>query len=308
MITTITGENDYIRSREVKSRVDRFIAEHGDFECERIEGETTDVNTIEGALMSLPFFSSKKCIVLDTPSRQKEFTAKAPDILAQVADSVEVIIHEPKLDNRSRYTKYLRSATDVVQCDNVTGADLIQWLVDQIAQRGGTLSKNDAYYLVQQVGEQQFLLINEIEKLIVHNPKITRQHIDALIEPRPQSTIFELLDAAFSGAHQKALDLYQQQRLQNVEPQIILHMMARQLQIYALISYAPSGMSDQALAKDIKQHPYTVKKARQTIRHVSATTIKDFIKQLRQIDETAKTKSSDLDDLLQNYIIAVAHA
>lgn len=308
MITTITGENDYIRSREIKARVDRFISEHGDFECERIEGETTDINTIEGALMSLPFFSSKKCIVLDAPSRQKDFTAKAPDILPQVADAVEVIIHEPKLDNRSRYSKYLRSATDVVQCDDVVGADLIQWLVNQVAQRGGTMSKNDAYYLVQQVGEKEFLLKNEIEKLIVHNPKITRQHIDALVEPRPQSTIFELLDAAFSGAHQKALDLYQQQRLQNVEPQIILHMMARQLQVYALILYAPSGMSDHALAKDIKQHPYAVKKARQAVQHVSVAAIKDFIKQLRQIDETTKTKSSDLDDLLQNYIIAIAHA
>lgn len=308
MITTITGENDFMRRQELKRRVDTFIAKHGDFECEQIDGEEADVSRIESVLLSLPFFSDKKCIVLDAPSRQKAFVERAPELLEQVADNVDVIIHEPKLDNRSRYAKYVRTSTELVQCDELAGADVVQWLLDQAKQRGATLSRQDASYLVQQVGEQQFLLSNELEKLAIHNPKINREHIDALVESRPQSTIFELLDAAFSGAQQKALDVYQQQRLQNVEPQIILYMMARQLQLYALIVYAPSWMSDQALAKDIRQHPYAVKKARQATRQLSPAKIKDLIAELRQIDETAKTSSIDLDEALQNYIVTIAYA
>lgn len=307
MITTITGKNDFMRRQELKRRVDAFIAKYGDFECEHIDGEETDASRIESVLLSLPFFSDKKCIVLDAPSRQKAFVERAPELLQQAEDNVDVIIHEPKLDNRSRYAKYVRASTELVQCDELAGADVVQWLVEQAKQRGATLSQQDALHLVRLVGEQQFLLSNELEKLTIYDPRISREHIDALVESRPQSTIFELLDAAFSGAQQKALDIYQQQRLQNVEPQIILHMMARQLQLYALVVYAPSEMSDQALAKDIRQHPYAVKKARQATQQLSPTKIKDLITELRQVDEVAKTSSIDLDEALQNYIVTIAY-
>lgn len=307
MITTITGENDFVRRQELKRRVDAFVAEHGDIECEQIDGEEADASRMEGVLLSLPFFSDKKCIVLDMPSKQKDFLERAPEILEQVADNVDVIIHEPKLDNRSRYAKYVRASTDLVQCDELAGADVVDWLIEQAKRRGATLSQQDASYLMQRVGEQQFLLLNELEKLTIHNPDITREHIDALVESRPQSTIFELLDAAFSGAQQKALDTYQQQRLQNVEPQVILHMMARQLHLYALILHAPSGMSDQDLAKEIRQHPYAIKKARQATRQLSPTKIKELIAELRRIDEAAKTSSIDLDQALQNYIVSIAY-
>ncbi len=70
----------------------------------------------------------------------------------------------------------------------------------------------DAKYLVMRVGANQQTLSNELAKLLSYDKAITRQTIDLLTEQTPQSTIFELLDAAFAGNSKKAMELYAEQR------------------------------------------------------------------------------------------------
>jgi len=109
-----------------------------------------------------------------------------------------------------------------------------------------------------------------------YQPEITRQTIDLLTEAAPQSTIFELLDAAFAGNAQRAMALYAEQRALKVEPQQIMAMIAWQLHVLAVIKTAGQRSADE-IAKDAKLNPYVVRKSQNIARKLTLPELKKLV-------------------------------
>lgn len=305
MITTLTGTNRYTLQAAIKARTAAFANEHGDMALERLDGEEVTLDRISEALNSLPFLTSKKMVVLRQPSLNKEFTEQAAELLKNIPETTEVLLVEPKPDKRSSYYKYLKKNTDYQQYDELDQHGLARWLSEQASAKGGQLAQADARYLVARVGLNQQLLANELEKLLLHGNHITIKAIDALTEPTPQSTVFKLLDAAFSGDARRAMELYAQQRALKVEPQQIIAMLSWQLHIVALIKTAGERTPDQ-IASEAKVSPYTVKKSLSIARQLTLAKLKKLISDLVEIDQRSKAETFDLDNALQNYILKLA--
>jgi DNA polymerase III delta subunit len=146
---------------------------------------------------------------------------------------------------------------------------------------------------------------HELDKLLIHNPKITRQTIELLTEPTPQSTIFELLEAAFNGNARRAMALYDEQRAMKVEPQQIIAMIAWQLHIIALVKTAGQRSPDQ-IAKEAKISPFVVKKTASVARKIPPAEFKLLLQDLLKIDTRLKRESLDADEVLQHYLLQLA--
>ena len=305
MITTLTGENSFAWAKILREQVDKFVAEFGDLALQRIDGEEAEFAVISEALISLPFLSNKKLVVLRSPSKNKDFQERVEQVLADVSETTDVIIIEPKLDKRLSYYKYLKSKTDFKEFNELDINALSTWLAARAKQLGGSISSNDARYLVERVGLNQQLLGNEIDKLALHNPTVTRQTIDLLTDETPQSTIFQLLESAFSGNSRKALKLYQEQRTLKVEPQQIVAMIAWQLHVLAIIKYAGDRSIDE-IAKDSKSNPYVLRKSQLIADELSLSQLEFLIKQLLDIDNKSKSTSIDIDEALKNYLLTVS--
>src|SRR3954463_24836 len=100
MIVTLSGENSFALQQELRKLADAFLAEHGDMALERVDGEEAEFVRIQEALTSLPFLSNKKMVVLRSPSANKKFVEEAETLLAEVPETTDVVIVEPKLDKR----------------------------------------------------------------------------------------------------------------------------------------------------------------------------------------------------------------
>ncbi len=304
MITIFAGENVFVRKTEVDKLVQTFMAEHGEFGLERLDGEEVEYDRIRESLESLPFLASKKLVVLRTPGASKQFLENAETLLGNLPDSTDVIIIEPKLDKRLSYYKFLKKQPGFHELDNVDESGLTNWLVQQAKGRDGTLSSSDARYLVERVGANQQMLANELDKLLNYNSAVTRSTIDLLVEPNPQSTIFELLDAALAGKTKRALELYQEQRAQKVEPQQILALVGWQLHAMALVKTA--GDRDPAtIAKEAKLNPFVVRKTQGIVRNMSLAELKKLIHETLELDVRLKSENIDADEALQNLIISL---
>lgn len=305
MITTLTGENSFGWQRVLRQRVDDFVAEHGDLALLRIDGEEAEYVAIQEALTSLPFLSNKKLVVLRAPSKNKEFTEKAEQILADVVETTDVIIIEPKLDKRLSYYKFLKSKTDFQEFNELDINGLAQWLGQRAKEQDGSISTTDARYLVERVGLNQQLLGNELDKLLLYSPTITRTTIDLLTDETPQSTIFQLLEAAFSGQSRRTLDLYKEQRALKIEPPQIIAMIAWQLHVLAVIKTAGDRSIDE-IAKDSKVNPYVLRKSDHIANQISLSELQRLVEQLLDIDAKSKFTSIDTDEALKNYLLGLA--
>jgi DNA polymerase-3 subunit delta len=302
MIVTLTGENDFARLQELKRLTAAFVAEEGDLGLEQLDAAEADFVRIQEALTSLPFLASKKMVVLREPSKSKELADKAEDLLKTLPDTTDLVVYEPKFDKRSSLYKLLKKHTDMREFAALDASGLARWASSEAERHGARLSAANARYLVDRIGLNQQLLAGEIEKLSIAGGDIDRARIDNLTERTPQSTIFQLIDAALRGDTKQALALYDEQRSLKVEPQQIIAMFAWQLHSIALVKSAGDRTADE-IARAAKLNPYVVGKTLTLARPLSLVRVRELIDSLLEIDLRGKRESFDLDDALKLYIL-----
>lgn len=301
MIVALTGSNSFALRDRLNEMVGEFVKEHGELALERIDAEEAEVQVIIDALQNLPFLATRKMVVLYNPGQNKQVVEQIEQIIGAAGEDTELILYEPETDKRTAYFKTLKSKTQMEEFSELDSRDLVRWLVDEAAKRGGGIVQADASYLVDRAGTNQALLSNELDKLITYDPTITRDTIDLLTDPLPQSKVFDLLDAAFSGKKRMALQLYEDQRAQKVEPQAILAMIAWQLQLLAVTRFA-DGKSTATIAKDLGMNPYPVSKAAHLAHKLDEQKLIKMVDFASEIDLKSKTTSMDLDEALKTYI------
>lgn len=303
---TLTGENSFALQDELRKLTGAFIAKHGDLALERLDGETADAARILEALHGLPFLADRKMVVLRALSTNKQLQEQTEQLFSEIPGTTDVILVEPKLDKRLAYYKFLKKNTDFRDFPELDQNGLARWLVDTAKDRGGSLGSGDARYLVERVGANQQLLSNELDKLLLNSSHITRQTIDLLTDSTPQSTIFQLLEAAFAGNARQALRLYSEQRTLNVEPVQIIAMLAWQLHVLAVIKTGGDRTAD-VIAREAKLNPFVVRKSQAIARSLTLAKLKELISELLKIDIRAKSTNIDPDEALQHYLLNLAN-
>ncbi|HEX8182988.1 MAG TPA: DNA polymerase III subunit delta [Candidatus Saccharimonadales bacterium] len=306
MITILSGTNNYLLRAELRQMIAVFEAEYGDMALERLDGEDSSYERIQESVQSLPFLSDRKMVVLLTPGASKQFAEKAPNLLQELPDTTDLIIVEPKLDKRSTYYKFLKKQSGFTEYNDLDEMGLAKWLVGLAREKQAQLGIADAKYLIERVGSNQQMLASEIEKLSLYQLDISRTAINALTVAAPQSTIFQLLEAAFAGNTRQALHIYGEQRALKVEPQQIIAMLAWQLHVLALIKAAGNGFAPDVIAREAKISPYVVRKSASIARKLTVARTKQLISDLLVIDERLKRESLNADDVLLDYLIRLA--
>ena len=301
MIITITGPNLYLARRCVDELVSKFVKEHGDLALERIDAEEAELSTVQEAVSSLPFLANRKMVVIRNLSALKLADKELEQIISSIPDSTDVIFYEPVTDKRTTFYKTLKSKTKLESYDDLDPRELAKWLADEAKRMGGKLSLTDANFLVDRVGTNQALLASELAKLLLYKKDIHREDIELLAEPTPQSKVFDLLDAAFSGDKKRALKLYEEQRIQKLEPQAILAMMAWQLRLIALAKYSGKRRPDE-VASDLNANVFPVSKAFGLAEKIEDKKLKLLVSEALDIDVRGKTTSLDMDEALKTYI------
>lgn len=287
--------------RRLDEQLGSFVSKHGDLALERIDAQETDFQTIIDSIQSIPMLTEKKMVVIRDLGSSKQATEQIEQIIAAAGTTTEVVIYETSIDKRTGYFKTLREHTKLEEHGELDGRELATWLVAESKKRGGNIGLSDAYYLIERVGSDQYLLFNELNKLIAYQPKITRGTIELLTDQAPHSRVFDLLDAAFSGNKKKALSLYEQQRAQRVEPQAIMAMITWQLHLLATVKYAGERPVD-SIAADMNMKSFPISKAAGLAAKLSEDKLKNMIDEAFSIDWKSKTIAIDLDEALKTYI------
>ena len=304
-VITLTGENSFGLQQDLRQLVDAFVAEHGDLALERLDGQEAGFERTAEALAGLPFLASRKMVVLREPGSNKKFAEQAEQVFGNLPETNNVIVVEPKLDKRLGYYKFLKKQTDFREFPELDINGLSRWLGETAKARGGSLGLGDARYLAERVGAQQQLLSNELDKLLLYDSNVTRANIDLLTEPAPDSTIFQLLEAAFAGNPRRAMQLYDEQRSLKVEPPQIIAMLAWQLHVLAIIKTAGDRNPDN-IAKEARLNPFVVRKSQGTAHDLSLTRLKKLISDLLRIDVATKRTAIDPDEALRHYLLKLS--
>lgn len=304
MIITVTGDNQHRVRAEVKSVVDAFVAEHGSLAVERFDAGESEIEQILSAISAGSLLSPHKLVVIQDFEINKALTEQTEALIQQASEEVTVLIIISKLDKRLSYGKLLKKSTNFREYNALSPQEVSSWVLETVKEKGGQIDRTTAQYLLDFVGTNQERLSNELDKLILFDPKITQASINQLSERQPSSTVFELLDASFQGHQEKALKLYDEQRRQQVEPLAMMGMIGWQLHVLALVKTG-KDKSAAEIAKDAGVHPFVVQKSVNLAKNMALSKLRKLVHHAVVLEEELKSRTMNADDAVKHFLLSL---
>ena len=288
MIIYLYGDNSFGISRQARLLKQKYLDSTGpEGDLESIDVAEKGINTLLGGLSVMPMFVSSRLILASNLAKAKPTSEQIDEIISNTAESTNLVIIDPKPDKRTVMYKKLSKLKGAKEFKNLMGGELIRWVTSEAKGRGAEITTADAKYLADKVGEDQWTLNNEIDKLSNYNHKITKATIDELAVPSLENNTFVLTEALANKDLSRVLKLYKDIKLQGHADQLILGAITYQYRTIML-----ALLRDSELNRAYKMSPYSLSKSQSLASKYDLDDIKKAYKIIA--DSDMATKSGEL--------------
>ncbi|HEM2902245.1 TPA: DNA polymerase III subunit delta, partial [Streptococcus suis] len=286
-----------------------------------------DYSQVDLDLVSLPFFSDEKVVILDyfsdlTTDKKRHLTddeLKQFEVyLENPVETTRLVILAPgKLDSKRRLVKLLKRDGLVLEANHLKEMDLKNHFQKEIMRLGLQMGGEVFQYLL----EKSNFDFAEISKNLVFlqsykgKETIEISDIDAAIPKTLQDNIFDLTQLILQSKVDEARNLVRDLRLQGEEEVKLIVIMLTQFRTYLQVQIlVEQGRGEQQIVAELstimgrKVNPYQVKYALRDSRHLSIGFLKKVVRLLIETDYQIKTGRFDKDYLFDLVLLKIATA
>ncbi|MDW8720498.1 DNA polymerase III subunit delta [Streptococcus suis] len=284
-----------------------------------------DYSQVDLDLVSLPFFSDEKVVILDyfsdlTTDKKRHLTDdELKQFEAYLENPVEttrlVILAPGKLDSKRRLVKLLKRDGLVLEVNPLREMDLKNHFQKEIMRLGLQMGGEVFQYLL----EKSNFDFAEISKNLVFlqsykgKETIEISDIDAAIPKTLQDNIFDLTQLILQSKVDEARNLVRDLRLQGEEEVKLIAIMLTQFRTYLQVQIlVEQGRGEQQIVAELstimgrKVNPYQVKYALRDSRYLSIGFLKKVVRLLIETDYQIKTGRFDKDYLFDLTLLKIA--
>lgn len=303
MIQLFCGENDFARSMAIRLVRDEFVKQHGGQAIELREGTQLSVQDLPQLFQGASLFSPERLVIITDASDNKSVWEVLPEQLPD-DPSVTILLNESHPDKRTRTYKWLQKQAEVKSFELLDERRLVEWVQTEGRAAGINFEADVAAFLIRHIGENQWRLYQEIQKLSLANQPMSTALIKEIVDPNPQATAFELLDAAVSGNKGRVEELVAIVK-RGEDPYKFVGLLTSQ--VYALAVCSAAGNRPSAtVAKDAGIHPYVASKTMTTAKRLSSEKLSSIIATIADLDTHLKTTGADPWTTIQVSLIKIA--
>lgn len=325
LLTVLCGEDvgQYQIAKELLLRqIDFSTADLGFAYFDMSEAEYRQVDL---DLVSLPFFSDEKVVILDyfsdmtTDKKRYLIDDELKQFEAYLENPVEttrlVILAPGKLDSKRRLVKLLKRDGLILEANPLKEADLKHYFQKEVCRIGLQMDADVFHYLL---GKSNFDFA-EVSKNLAFLQSYKGQEpifladIDAAIPKTLQDNIFDLTQLVLQSKMDQARNLVRDLRLQGEEEIKLIAIMLTQFRTYLQVQILQAqGRGEQQIVAELseimgrKVNPFQVKYALRDSRHLSIGFLKKAIKLLIETDFQMKTGQFDKEYLFDLALLKIA--
>lgn len=291
MIVAFVGDNTQIRDVSANEFINGFINIHGNIAVDKFRADELELPQLMDAITTAPFLTPKRLVVVRGFTSNKTLSESLQKIINSIADTTDLVFIEDRLDTRTKATAEFKKLVEVREFAQLDSDALFNWIISEAEKNGGNISYSSAVYLVERIGTNQLIIGSELAKLALYDKNITNKTIDLLTVYSPTSSIFAMLDALFSSNLQKAINLYNEQLQQGMEPRAIMGMIAWQLHSLALVVSA-GNVSSTEIAEKSKLSPFVIRKNQITAKKINKNKLIGLYAKAIEADKLIKTNKA----------------
>ncbi|HFI0409455.1 TPA: DNA polymerase III subunit delta [Streptococcus suis] len=284
-----------------------------------------DYHQVDLDLVSLPFFSDEKVVILDyfadlttdkkrylTDDELKQFEA----YLENPVETTRLIILAPgKLDSKRRLVKLLKRDGLVLEANPLKEMELKNHFQNEVRRLGLRMDPDVFHYLMVKSNFD----FAEVSKNLVFlqsyrgQNEISLADIDVAIPKTLQDNIFDLTQLVLQTKMDEASHLVRNLRLQGEDEIKLIAIMLTQFRTYLQVQILhEQGRGEQQIVTALsdlsgrKINPYQVKYALRDSRNLSVGFLKKVVKLLIETDYQIKTGQFDKDYLFDIALLRIA--
>ena len=284
-----------------------------------------DYHQVDLDLVSLPFFSDEKVVILDyfadlttdkkrylTDDELKQFEA----YLENPVETTRLIILAPgKLDSKRRLVKLLKRDGLVLEANPLKEMELKNHFQNEVGRLGLRMDPDVFHYLMVKSNFD----FAEVSKNLVFlqsyrgENEISLADIDVAIPKTLQDNIFDLTQLVLQTKMDEASHLVRDLRLQGEDEIKLIAIMLTQFRTYLQVQILhEQGRGEQQIVTALsdlsgrKINPYQVKYALRDSRNLSVGFLKKVVKLLIETDYKIKTGQFDKDYLFDIALLRIA--
>jgi len=327
MIIFFYGENSFRAKQKINEVKAKFFREIDPNEqnFNIIDGSTADIGNISAIINTGSLFVKKRLTLIENLFGNKK------DILPGFLDFIQknnldkgddiLIIYESKIknDKKNQIVKigasresalnikekklfaYLSGQKFSQEFKSFSESETIVWIKNEISERGGLISPNNAALLSHMIGNDLWQLNNDIAKLVnykkndTNKSEINASDIKELVSANLTENIFALTDALGAKNKTQILKIFEEQLSIDVSPEYMLATILRHFKtILQIKGCLDQKLSPAQISAKIKMNPYVFNKSLNQAGNFSLTVLKKITNDLIELDFYNKTGQLDL--------------
>lgn len=211
-----TGENTYSLDAEKQHWITEFRVKHGAENVSILQGDKLKLRELLDEVSTAPFIAEKRLVLLrGIPKLSKEETEV---FLHSVHPSVILVLADPKPDKRWASTKMILESVVIKEFPLLSPKQLEQWLTSESSRLQLQLEPPARSALLALVGENQSVLLQELEKLSLLPQPVNADTVMSVVLPAGEQEIWKLSSLIAAGDRKGALGYIQSLLRQGEDP------------------------------------------------------------------------------------------
>lgn len=318
----IFGDDAYLKNYYANKIIEKSYDGDPFFNLQKFE-ENCDLQDVYDAVNQYPMMADSKCVVLSDYDFEgcsaKDFE-KLCAIVSECVDGCTLVLKFDSLsvdDRKNARAKKLISIIEkadgsVARIDHRNAAKLYKMLMDGAKKRNCSLTEVCARYLIESVGEDIYILKNELDKLcsFVKQGNIDKDIIDKVCSKSVESSVYdyikEILACNVSGAMKLLDDMF----YMHIEPMAILYnASSAYVDMYRTASAKKENINLGAVAKEFnyKNKAFLLDKAANNLRKFDDKKLALSFDALLTADSELKGFSKDPRTILEQLTVRLIY-
>ncbi len=290
------GEEEYLKQRYEKRLIEEFTDDlSGDMNISFF-GTDVDLNSLMGAVETLPFFSEKRLVIVKDSklfkSGKKNDSERLADYLSNVPESTCLVFIENEVDKRGKLFKGVSKEGRAIEFKTPSEKELIEWVKKELKALDAYIDNSTAAFFLRHVGAGMENAYSEIMKLGAFKRKgnITTEDIEEVCTKSLEAKIFDLMEAIGERKPKKALSIYRGMITAKEAPVMILTMVTRQFRLLLQCKLMDKdGMGAGQIAKILEQRDFVIKRCISQSRNFTEEILKSAMQECLNADVSFKT-------------------
>lgn len=211
-----------------------------DFNLDQFRGEAVHPEEVILIAQTFPLSSPRRLIIIQDADRIKDDMGHFSAYLDHPSETTVLVFAAAKPDMRKKLFSALKKKGTVINCARLREREIPPWIAEEGRKKGLHFSEEALWYIKERLGNDLFLIQQEIEKIFLYvtgdqdkEITVSSETVLEVIGSGKSHSIFELTRAVSDRDCGKSLRLLADLLAEGEHPLFILTMLTRQWRMMA---------------------------------------------------------------------------